>query len=686
MCIYLEEKNVMKPKNNKEIDVGIDSSFKSIRTSENNNIVYIDKTEVVVRSILKDLNLEGKSFHKAFLGPRRFGKSLTLDVIEHIFNGDRGLFEGTYLGDNTKKYNDKWWEDMSYPVVKIDFNIATISEEINSKNAILIDVSEKILGQLLVISKKFNLTSYISRIEIELKYFMEFKKKYKEKIINDTLIPNPNNESIENLFYLIIEEINIKNNNKGVVVLVDEYDKLATNFIDKPELFETIKKKLTNFYSVTKTNKNIKFFFLTGISRMGSNSLLSGMNHIEDLTFSKDLEPLLGISEEELEKYFDLTEEEHDLLKKWYNGYRFVKENKYIIDETGNKIKKENSVYCLYSTLHAIKNNDIANYWISTATPTMLTNYLKGMVNNGTLEEKFLKELYDNENYKGKEFDVNFLTNSIDIKEYDEDSLYSLLLQTGYLTIKDYDENARKVLLNYSNLEVKDSFKDLVKKNMFNIQVSDKIDLKKIFKDNDLESLNDWFSKGFNKINYDILKKENMVEGNVHLFFHAALDGAGISNRQSLKTRKGESDLIIIDDKLDYNYLFEFKIKENWDGKLDGVKSNEEYERYILGQCLEKGYVDNIYNNIYIENPKNKEKELIVVPVIVSKKNGVEAIRFYLCDYQQKELVNLMNEGFKELSFEELKDFYLTSNKKEIEKELKNKVDLSIIKKRKSNI
>jgi hypothetical protein len=676
-------KKIMKPKNNKEIIDGSDSKFRSIKEYENNNGLYIDKTETIVREILKGLDKPGVVNNVSILGPRRFGKTLTTDVIEHIFNGDRELFEDTYLGNNQQEYNDKWWNDMSYPVIKIDFNLAGDSFGLDTESAAIIYTYENIYSQLLKVSNKFKLEKYILKIEKELEYLVEYKKKNEEKIKNSKIKLNPDYKNIRFMFDNIIEEVNNKHNNKGVVILVDEYDKVVTNFIDKPDLFNTIKNKLTDFYTVTKSNKNIKFLFLTGISRMGSNSLLSGMNHITDLTYTKEMSHLLGISEEELNKYFDLTQEEHDILKKWYNGYRFVEENQYTIDNiNGNKIKRDNSVYCLFSTLKAIKNNKIKNYWISTAQPTMLLNYIKGMVKNGTLKEEFLKNLYDNEDFEGIEVPPSFLTSSINIESYDSDSLYALLLQTGYLTIKDYREDIDKFVLNYSNLEVKEAFKDMVKKYIYHVEIEIENSLKKLLKENNLSSLKEWFSKGFNKINYDILKKENMVEGNIHLFFHAALDGAGISNRQSLKTRNGESDLVIIDDKLDYNYLFEFKIKENWNSKLVDVKSNEDYEKYILGQCLEKGYVDAIFDNIYTDNPKNKEKELIVVPVIVSKKNGIEDIKFHLCDYENKELINIMhNNNGNVLGFEELKILYLASNKKEIEKELNDMVDLTNISK-----
>jgi hypothetical protein len=66
-----------------------DQTFQEIRQ---NNFIYADKTEYI-HNIIKDIK-----FKFCFLSrPRRFGKSLLLDTIDSLFQGDRKLFEGLWI-------------------------------------------------------------------------------------------------------------------------------------------------------------------------------------------------------------------------------------------------------------------------------------------------------------------------------------------------------------------------------------------------------------------------------------------------------------------------------------------------------------------------------------------------------------------------------------------------------------
>ena len=89
----------------KKLPIGI-STFKNIR--KDNRYVYIDKTKEAYELI--------DDYKYTFLSrPRRFGKSLFLDTLQEIFEGNKKLFEGLYI------YN-KWdWSDI-YPVIKIGFS------------------------------------------------------------------------------------------------------------------------------------------------------------------------------------------------------------------------------------------------------------------------------------------------------------------------------------------------------------------------------------------------------------------------------------------------------------------------------------------------------------------------------------------------------------------------------------
>ena len=87
----------------KKLPIGI-QTFSDIRKDD---YVYVDKTDIAFNLI--------ESYRYAFLArPRRFGKSLFLDTLRNIFEGNKELFKGLAI-------EDKWDWNVSYPVITISF-------------------------------------------------------------------------------------------------------------------------------------------------------------------------------------------------------------------------------------------------------------------------------------------------------------------------------------------------------------------------------------------------------------------------------------------------------------------------------------------------------------------------------------------------------------------------------------
>ena len=121
-----------------------------------------------------------------------------------------------------------------------------------------------------------------------------------------------------------------------MVVLIDEYGKPIEDNLTNEELRETYRAVLQGFYSTLKVkDEKIKFAFLTGVSKIGKVSVFSGMNNLKDISMVFQYAELCGISETELQKYFDesiaIMAAEHKIsketcyrkLKEQYDGYRF---------------------------------------------------------------------------------------------------------------------------------------------------------------------------------------------------------------------------------------------------------------------------------------------------------------------------------------------------------------------------
>ncbi len=291
----------------KKLPIGI-QTFSKIREDD---YVYIDKTKIALKLIER-----GEYY---FLSrPRRFGKSLFLDTLKNIFEGNKELFKGLYI-------HDKWDFDKTYPVIKISFGAGVhknTSELIKTLRYILEDITEK-----------FN---------IECKNVDDTRECFKE----------------------LIKKVHNKYNQK-VVILIDEYDKPILDNITNKQVAKEMRDELKNIYSVIKdSDEYIKFVFITGVSKFSKVNLFSGLNNLEDITTNSKYATICGYTHDDIKTTFKghLKGVDLELLKEWYNGYNYM----------GNK------VYNPFDILLFISNGfDFRNYWWSTGNPSFLIELLK---------------------------------------------------------------------------------------------------------------------------------------------------------------------------------------------------------------------------------------------------------------------------------------------------------------------
>ncbi len=229
--------------------------------------------------------------------------------------------------------------------------------------------------------------------------------------------------------------------NGKVVVLVDEYDKPIVDHVDDIEQAAKNREILRNFFGVLKhTDPFLRFVFLTGVSKFSRVSIFSDLNNLRDITLSTKFATLLGYTQTELENYFEepvqtlcteLEIKKENLLAKikmWYNGYSW---------------NGKDYVYNPFSILNLFTEQRFSNYWFASGTPAFLMKLIK----------KMEIEVCEFENKQVSE-------NILDSYDLDNMNVFSLLFQTGYLTITHIDEQDLfpEYTLNYPNLEVKSAF------------------------------------------------------------------------------------------------------------------------------------------------------------------------------------------------------------------------------------
>jgi len=290
----------------KKLPIGI-STFSEIITQ---NYLYIDKTQYA-RELIEN--------HKyAFLSrPRRFGKSLFIDTLQEIFEGNQELFSGLDI-------ENKWDFEDKYPVIKIDF-----MGDLRSPDSLKQNIFKLIRQNQ-------------ERLEIDCIDIDHFSSCF-EELIRQTY----------------------KKYQKPVVVLVDEYDKPILDNLDQIDIAIENREIVKSLYTVLKgSDRYIKFAFLTGVSKFSKASIFSGLNNLEDISLMPKFGNICGYTQSDIESSFLPYLEGVDLerLKKWYNGYNFL----------------DSKIYNPFDILLFIKNDFLfKNYWFNTGTPSFLIKLFK---------------------------------------------------------------------------------------------------------------------------------------------------------------------------------------------------------------------------------------------------------------------------------------------------------------------
>ena len=365
--------------------IGI-QNFEDLRR---NGYKYVDKTNFVYK--LAD---EGKYY---FLSrPRRFGKSLFLSTLEAYFQGKKELFEGLAIYDLETEWK-------KYPIFHIDLNTANFREK---------DSLYNVLND----------------------YLTGWEDKYGARESEATLALR---------FKGVIARAAEKEG-RGVVILIDEYDKPILQTLRDPELQAEHRAQLKAFYSVLKTqDRYIKFAFLTGVTKFGKVSVFSDLNNLTDISMDYRYVNICGTTEEELKSYFkegiselasangDSESETIDKLRMRYGGYHFEKNSE--------------GIYNPFSVLNTLAKHRYKDYWFETGTPT------------------FLIELLKEHGYRLPDLNKEQVS-AIVMSRMDSTptNLIPIIYQTGYLTIKGYDERFKKYQLGFPNKEVEEGFLNLL--------------------------------------------------------------------------------------------------------------------------------------------------------------------------------------------------------------------------------
>ena len=506
----------------KAIGIGTDD-FKEIRE---NDYLFIDKT-----LLIKELIDDG-SKALLFPRPRRFGKSLNMSMINYYFNREyKDISFDLFKGLNISKCSDRYLNEMNkYPVVSLSL------KECKTENY------EKFI--------------------IEFKAIISSLYKKHEYLLDSSLISNSDKEYFQRCLdckeddrlsssvSTLVELLRIYHNEQ-VIVLLDEYDAPIMESYLKGFYSDVIDFMKSFFSSTFKDNLNLKKGIITGILRVSKEGMFSGANNIKvynvcDYKYSTYFGFLEGEVKNCLKEY-NLSGKYED-VKKWYDGYFFG----------------ESKIYNPWSILNFLSDpkNSFRTYWVNTGGVDLLRDLIYS-VNNASLLEEYHK-LLDTGYISHVNLDLNMNLTSL---PNNRDTVFTLFMLSGYLTMVEYSDSLKDLKLRIPNLEVRENLENICIK-WFNNNIkkytafedylitNNMFDFKENFKRIVLES--------FSYYDVNVKHGENFYHAFVMgLLYSGSVNFSITSNRES---GYGRYDLLLKpkNNSCHYAYIIEFKaIEEN---------------------------------------------------------------------------------------------------------------------------
>lgn len=399
-------------------------NFEDIRE---NGYFYIDKTDFI-----REWWESGDSV-TLITRPRRFGKTLTMSMVEKFFStayADRGdLFEGLSI-----------WEEEVFRVLQgtkpvISLSFAGVKEP---------DYDSAVQRICQILLNLYSKNAFLLETDLLNKKEREFFESVSVDMDEVTATFSIHQLSL----YLS------KYYGKKVIILLDEYDTPMQEAYVNGYWKEMASFTRNLFNSTFKTNPYLERAIMTGITRVSKESVFSDLNNLEVVTTtSEKYETSFGFTEEEVFAALDefgLSEQRRE-VKQWYDGFTFG---------------KRTDIYNPWSIINYLDKRVVRCYWANTSSNSLVGKLLRE--GNGELKYEF-ERLLSGEHLMVP-VDEEFVYDQLDENDA---AIWSLLLAGGYLRVYSYEEYplqmeswdffvGPKYELGLTNLEVRLMFQSMV--------------------------------------------------------------------------------------------------------------------------------------------------------------------------------------------------------------------------------
>jgi hypothetical protein len=404
-----------------KLPVGIEK-FEEIRTK---GFYYIDKT-----GLIKEL-LYSWGKVNLFTRPRRFGKTLNMNMLKTFF--EIGCNPELFAGLDIAKEADLCKEYMGkFPVISISLKSVS-GDDFETARALLCLVigREALRFQFLLGSNKLSDTEK----EMYARLITVGKNNQGNFLMSDDVIMAS---------LLILSDLLQKHYEQEVIILIDEYDVPLAKAFDKGYYEQMIVLIRNMLDHALKTNESMYFSVLTGCLRISKDSIFTGLNNPKVLSITNvKFDEYFGFTDQEVKtllEYYDLLEF-YNIIKEWYNGYRFGNVDVYCPWD----------VICYCDMLCADRQAQPEEYWINTSGNDIVRRFIEMAKMSTTKRE--IEQLIEGHTV------TKTVRQELTYRElYDTiENMWSVLFTTGYLTQRG-ESDGKKLQLAIPNTEIRNIF------------------------------------------------------------------------------------------------------------------------------------------------------------------------------------------------------------------------------------
>ncbi len=382
------------------------------------NAFYIDKT-LFIKEWWENLDRV-----TLIMRPRRFGKTLTISMVEQFFSTD-------YEGCSTLFENMNIWKEEKFRSLQGKFPVISLSFA-DIKETTFPSAKKTICRNIKKIYNRYGFLlegNYLNEDEKEM--FQAVSPEMEDYIAADSI--RALSEYLERYY------------KKKAIILLDEYDTPMQEAYVNGYWDELVSFMRNLFNSTFKTNPYLDRAIMTGITRVSKESIFSDLNNLEAVTTtSNKYADIFGFTQEEVTKAlaeFGLSDKE-DCVRDWYDGFTF-----------GDKTE----IYNPWSIINFLEKKKLSTYWANTST----NNLVGKLIQEGSKDIKIIMEDLINGGILHTRIDEQIVFNQLDHNEY---AIWSLLLASGYLKVEHYtlEEGIEEYDLKLTNKEVRLMFRNMV--------------------------------------------------------------------------------------------------------------------------------------------------------------------------------------------------------------------------------